>query len=299
MSETVGDLADRCFRTYLEPPHLQPAHCLLAIAIDADDTSITLGSFSIPEDEELVREGVILELDRELVRVTAYDEGTSVATVQREVMGTTAAAHVISTLIKLAPPYPRQSVFEAVADNIITLYPDLYSVDAALISTQGGLVAAMEDPLAVEIIEVWSSQMSVVDMNARLVDFHPAVGQRAVITDYPMGSYWIRYRKRFGSATTEGDLLATLGVDQRWEQIVVVGACADLLAGADIGPSHTSFIQAAIEAEQIPPGTRVNLAQSLANYRQRLLNEAKQEMRAEYRTRVQSMATTIVDTGWA
>jgi hypothetical protein len=293
---TVGLLIDRTFRTWLEPPDAQPATARLGLAIDDNDTSVTFSGFALIEDELLLRPEAQIEIDSELLLLTAYDTTTSIATVERAAGGTTAAAHALNARIKIAPPYARLSVFDAIADNIITLYPDLYSVDVANISTVGGNVAAIEDPLAVEVIEVWDNMHTTVDTEARIVDFHPLVGGRAVIGSGFLGNFWIRYRRRFGSATAEADSLADLGVDPRWNTIVMVGACADLFAGRDIPASHTSWVQGVLEAENIPVGTRMGLAMQLANYRQRLLNEAKQEMRAEYKAKVRQME--IVQTSW-
>lgn len=294
---TFGYLIDRTFRTWLEPPDSQPATCRLDSAITDSQTSVTFTNFALPEDEDLLRAEMEIEIESELLILTTYDDLTSTGEVERGVAGTTAVAHDIDTRVKIAPPYSRLAVSDALADNIITLYPDLYTVRAENISSVGFNVAAIEDPLAVEVVEVWNNMHATMDVEARIVDYHPLVGGRAVITEHPLGDFWIRYRRRFGSATSEDDLLADLGVDPRWNTIVMVGACADLFAGRDIPATHTGWVSAVLEAENIPVGTRMGLAMQLQNYRQRLLGEAKSEMRAEYKARI-SQGPQVVYTGW-
>jgi hypothetical protein len=83
MSLTVADLIERVYRTYLYPPDYEPAMVQLDGAITNVATTLTVGEFVVPEDEELLRVGSLVELDQELVRVSDYDGTTRIATVVR------------------------------------------------------------------------------------------------------------------------------------------------------------------------------------------------------------------------
>ncbi len=235
-----------------------------------------------------MRSGVILELGSELCLATSYDEFTGSTVVVRGFGGTSAVAHTAGDQIKLSPPFPRRSVFEAIADNIIGLYPDLYTVQTALLSTVMGNVAAFEDDLAVEIVEIWPGNVAQgsFDIDGRVVDFHPAVGSRAVILDGYAGTVWVKYRRRFGEASSEDDTLEDLGVEERWGSILMVGACADLFAGRDLPASQTEWVANVLKAENIRVGTRAQLSASLAQYRGLLVDRARSEMRGEYKAKV-------------
>lgn len=296
MSTTVGDLIDRTLRTYLEPPDHQPAFTFLSAGIAAGASSLVLDEFLIPEDEELVRAGSILEAGSELFLVSAYDEFTRTCTLDpTEKFGTTAAAHAAGTRVKLSPPYSRQSIFEAIADNIIGLYPDLYSVNTANVAPIGN-VAALDDNLAVEVISILGPN-GLWAYDGEIVDFHPLTGTRSVVLNVTTGDAWVKYRRRFGSATAETDSLSSLGVDPRWERIVMVGACADLLVGRDLPRSETSWVGQALEAENIPVGTRTSLTGALSTYRDQLIRIAKKEMRAEYRSTTQEATSEALEMG--
>lgn len=299
---TVAKIVDRLFRTYLYPPDAQPAQCFLNGAISDTATSIVFDNFMLPEDELLMASGVIVEVDSELIRVVTYDTLTTTATlVEREVWGTVKAAHNDNATVILAPPYSRLSVFSAVADNIITLYPRLYTVTAGSIIGVGNGVATLDDPLAVEVVECWGDgTFSSQDIDARIVDFHPSTGGRALITNTGIGQVWVRYRRRFGDAADETATLADLGMEERWVNIVMAGAAADIFAGRDLPASETRWVGAALESVNIPVGTRSTLARQLAAYRDHLLGLAQREMKAEYRTKVhmRPAAQVVVRSPW-
>lgn len=284
---TVGALIDRLYRTYLYPPDLRPAQCFLNGAIDAATTTVVVSDFVLPEDEQLMAAGVVIEAEAELMQVVSYSSLTFTATVIRGFMGTTAATHANDTPVLLSPPYARQSALDAVGDNILTLYPRLYTVTAGALTPVTAGVATLDDPLAVEVIEVWSDDMmGTQDIDARIVDFHPATGGRSLITNLAHGSMWVRYRRRFGDATSEADTFTSLGLEERWANIVVAGAAADLMSGRDVPEVHTDWVGAVLKAENIPVGTRGEVSQRLAAYREYLITQAQKEMRAEYKAKV-------------
>ncbi len=83
-------------------------------------------------------------------------------------------------------------------------------------------------------------------------------------------------------ATSEDDTLTDLGLDERWVNIVMTGAAADLMTGKDIPASRTEWVKSVLEAENIRVGTRMSIAGGLRQYRNMLLDDASKEMKAEY-----------------
>lgn len=285
---TVAAIVDRLFRTYLYPPDARPAQAFVKTQLLIGGTSLDLKNFVIPEDEDLMAAGVVIEIGSELIQVTAYDAITLVASgLLRGFMGTTAVQHEVDDPVLLSPPYSRLSVFQAVADNIITLYPRLYTVTTGSVVPVSNGIAALDDVLAVEVVECWENGLSsAVDYDARIVDYHAAVGGRALITNLASGQVWVRYRRRFGDAADETVTLADLGLEERWVNIVMVGAAADMFAGRDLPASETRWVEAVLEAETIPVGTRSQLARQLLQHKEYLITQAQKEMRAEYKAKV-------------
>lgn len=295
---TVAAIVERLYRTYLYPPDARPAQCLLNGSLTSAATSFSVDGFVLPEDETLLANGVVLEVESELIQVLGYDSVTTTVTdAIRGFMGTTAASHGDNTPVLLSPPYPRLSVFEAVADNIITLYPRLYTVNSGSLVPVAGGIAALDDNLAVDVVEAWPDEFRSADsVSARIVDYHPAVGGRALVTSLQVGHVWVRYRRRFGDAQSESDTYVSLGLEERWVNIVMAGAAADLFAGRDLPASHTDWVGAALQAENIPVGTRADLSRRLAAYREHLITQAAKEMRAEYRSQTYMRSPSQVTT---
>ncbi len=283
---TVADVLHRLYRTYLTPPDFQPPATFLGLDTDAVTGGVQLDPFAVPEDEELLRAGMIIEIGSELMLVTDYDEGSRVATVQRGAFGTPATVHTTGDQVLLNPAYPRHSSFEFIGDNIVTLYPSLYTVSSDnLVSIQGN-ISGIPDELAVEVVEVWPGDWTNdIELDARIVDFHPTVGGRAVITNLGHGSIWLRYRRRMKRPLLETEELIDLGVDDAWVNILMAGVAADLFAGRDLPASHVEWVGGVLQAENIPVGTRSQLSVGLARYRELLMDRAMKEMRAEYKVK--------------
>ncbi len=285
-ARTVGSIMDRLFVQILTPPDNQMAQVRLATNVDESTEQFIIGGFTVPEDQGLLRQGSILELGQELTRVVSYDEPRSIVTVTRGEYGTVPEGHQVPFLMNLNPPYTRAAVFEAVADNIIQLYPQLFTIKHEYVAAVSNGVYPLSDDLAVEVLSTTEDFESTFDLGGRIVDFHPIAGGRALVTKSSPGALWLRYRRRMGVPTSESDRLEDLGVDPRWAQIVVVGAAADLLVGRDVPQARTEWVQAVLEAENIRVGSRMSIAGGLRQYRNMLIQDAQAEMKAEYRPRV-------------
>lgn len=283
---TVGNVIDRLFRQYLEPPDAQPAACRLDGAITSTDTSIGLDNFEVPEDEMLLRQGVLCEIGSELVRITAYASGT--ATVERGVLGTIAAAHDDDASVKLAPPFLRIDALNSIGENVSMMGGQLFTTRTVYVSFLE-LGAAPVEALAVSVVRIvpddaWRvGSGSTVTIQGSIVDYHPDVGGRAVVADGYRGGAYVTYRRRTAAPTVESDELTDLGIEDEWIPAILAGAAADLLVGRDIPASHTNWIGQVLETEAIRVGTRTQLAGSLRGYQQLLLSRMATEMQVEYK----------------
>lgn len=289
-SYTVGSIMDRLYMAYLTPPDAQYAQARLGTSVTTTtQSSVVIGSFTIPEDEAMLRQGSLMEFKQELMRVISYDSGTQTATVQRSEYGTVASTYPTPQLINLNPPYPRAAVFEAVADNIIQLYPSLFTIRMSSLSQVSERVYTLPDPLATDVRSIWpmDNGYGPIDIHGQIVEHHPDAGGRALITNrYISSDVWLRYARRMDKATDETDILSDLGVDERWVNIIMAGAAADLMVGRDIPAAHTEWVKNVLEAENVKVGTRMSVAGGLRQYRNNLLMEAMKEMKAEYKPKV-------------
>ncbi len=284
MTTTVREIVDRLLRTTLTPPDAQYAQVALSAPItDSVTTNINVGAFTISEDENLLRQGSLIEAGEELMRIVEWNPITRTLTVNRGEYSTPATTHPTPLLLNLNPTYPMRSVFEAVRDNIIQLYPRLWTVRADSVVSVGDRVFVAPDPLCVAVIETYigANGESPIDMDTRVVDYHPSAGGRALITNQHLDQMWVRYRRRMGVATSMDDTLESLGVEDVWSVVVMVGAAADLFVGRDIPQAQSKWISGVLEAENIRVGSRLSIAGGLAQYRNILIERLSSEMKAE------------------
>jgi hypothetical protein len=281
---TIGNLIQRTFRTYLYPPDYQPPMVKTTGVVSAGSTTLVLDTdlFQVPEDIELLRVGTLLEMDQELMRVLSFN-GVATVTVDRGRYGTTDSLHVAGTEMLLSPAFARRSVFEAIRDNIISIGTELFTTRTKLVVPVDGTAAPIDDDLAYVVEECWPNDwIGERGYQGRIVEYHPNVGGRAVMSGIA-GAFWVRYKRRTGVATSESDLLEDLGVEMVWEQIVMAGAAADLFIGRDLPASLVEWLGGVLQAENIPVGTRTQLAGALRTYRDRLLKDFAKEMQMEHR----------------
>lgn len=293
----VGQLVDATFRLWLEPPDFQPALAFLDVAIDTDDTALVLGTFALPEDEQLLRVGLVIEIGAELMRVVGYDPASGILTVHRGELGTASSAHAQLAPVKLSPPYPRVDVLNAVSHNIVTLSPQLFTVNVIPVSEAEPGVAVVDDPLAVLAISIERESRVLVPANGcRIVDHHPSTGTRSLIMPHGLGEVWLRYKRRMAPATSEASTLVSLGMEPMWAPAVIAGAAGDMIVGRDVGRAQTEWVSQILEAEGVRFGQRQQIGFGLLQYRQLKIDEYSREMTQEYpETVVEQLDPFFVD----
>lgn len=283
---TVGALVDRVFRDYLLNPADMPAHVGLDALVTDSAISIVYTDLELaPEEVDAMQLGTIIELGLERIRITAHDEGTQTLTVTRAMFGSTAAEHAATSLLYIAPKFSRLTVFDAVCDQIVALYPDLYAVtqDWAHSSELAFEVeATTTDPVHVVEANQWVGD-EFVPVEARLVrseDFSSGVGIQFV--PRAVGEVTVRYAMAFPRPTAEADTLATLGVDASWYPIISLGVLASLLAGTDIDSATQEFITEVLESQGYPPSTGVSLAVRLTQLKELETTKARRRLLARH-----------------
>ena len=124
MSSTIGDLVDRVYREYLEPPESVESYSYLTggVTTTTQNTINYEENMFSTEEEDALGAGAIIEVNQELMFSKSLNAVTNEITVQRGARGTTATIHSAGDIIKIAPSFPRKNVFDAVTDQIENLY---------------------------------------------------------------------------------------------------------------------------------------------------------------------------------
>lgn len=297
---TFGQLIDRTYREYLRPVEEQEPLSQVANldtitggqGITASGTTLQYkeGLFT-PEEEELIGAGQVLEIGQELLMVEAINTVSREITVERGRLGSTAAEHLNDEDIILKPKYPRLNVANAIGDQIVGLYPALYAVAKTTIQTTSTqfveMPAATERILQAKMDLSTSSVTTYTDVPLELLtDFDGSTTGAAVQfpTQPTSGkNVYIAYATKFTRPTAESDNLNTVsGLDEYHEQIVMVGAVAQLLSELDVDASTNKFITENLEASGMPIGSGERLRNALLRYYGVLLDRARREQRSRF-----------------
>ena len=284
----VSTLVDRIYRDFLNKPDDLAAFSRLDGAITDSATSLTYedGLFSV-EEENLLEAGALVEIDQELMLVTDANPSTRVLTVSRGYAGTTAAAHSDKDNIFLNPTFPRKSVFDAVADNIVRLYPSLYNVTTTNVtsnSTYAEVPASTVEVLTSYVQNASGEQYTSAGIEL-LRDFPPSSTNTAVQFYNTTNGKTVHLvvKRKFVRPTDEtSDLETVCLIAPEYEQIIMVGAVADIMGATDVDASTQEFITEKLAAESYPVGSGERLRNALLRLRSLLIDEARGNLRSLY-----------------
>ena len=321
MSTNIEGLINRVYREYLEPNDDVQSFTYLTTAIDNTATSIVYNNTVITsEEEDAMSAGNFIEINRELMLITAIDTASTTLTVMRGARGTDKDSHGINTLIKINPPFPRKNVFDAVADQITNLYPTLYAVETVEATSGTGytLLGSYSSPgtnnylvtpinaisqytdwsagsdqtgltfkgVAVEMIDL-PNPFTYTDSTSteRTITYTtgPDVVHALQFSGIASGhTCYVTFKKKFVQPTAETDTLATIGLEDEYEPIIMAGVAAHMLSGRDIPAATTEFVTDQLGTANFPVGAASNIRNGLLSYQATLLEQAKKDLKARY-----------------
>ena len=321
MSTTIRDLVDRTFREYLEPSDELNSYTAVASAMTSSATTLSFDADLLTQEEEDVMDaGTILEIDQELMYCTGLDTVNNFVTVVRGVRGTTADSHDIGAIVKIAPSFTRLAVFNAIKDQINNLFPTLFAVETKELSASTGytLIGTHDAPgdsnYLVSILSAISQYtdfasgsdstgVSFLPVTCSLVElpnpftFTDADGVSRTIT-YSTGpnvvhavqfsgiaqgqTAFVTFKKKFIEPTAEANSLSSIGLEQEYEPIIMAGVAAQMMSGRDIPSATTQYITEQMAISGYPVGSSNSIRNSLLQYQQLLINQARKYLRAKY-----------------
>ena len=323
MSTNIGELVDRVYREYLEPMDDLTSYTTLNHGGTLSDSATTItfnGDLLTQEEEDAMDAGTIIECESELMRCVSLDTVNNQVTVVRGVRGTSNVQHADGSVIKIAPPFPRQVVFDAVKDQINNLFPTLFAVDTQSITTSTGYTligshdapgthnylvsilsaisqytdfSAGSDTTGVVFAPVTSSLVELPnpftytdsDGVSRTITYSsgPSVVHAIQFSGIASGhTAHVTFKKKFIEPTAESDTLATVGLEQEYEPIIMAGVAAQLLSGKDIPTATADYISDQLSVSAFPVGSASSIRNSLLQYQQLLVNQARKHLRAKY-----------------
>ncbi len=317
----IGNLVDRTFREYLEPMDDIVSYTTLTTGINDSVTSVVFnGDLLSVEEEDALDAGAIIEIGQELMICTDLNAVANTITVTRGARGTTATSHSIGDLIKIAPPFPRKVVFDAVKDQINNLFPTLFAVETQSVQSSNGytLLGTYDSPGTNNYL------VSVLKAISQFTDFSAGSDQTGVVFNsvsvqmiqlpnpftyvddtatertitYTSGpnyvnalqfynidqghTCYVTFKKKFIEPTAETDTLATIGLEDEYEPIIMAGVAAQMMSGRDIPTATADYITDQLAVSNFPVGSANSIRNSLLQYQQLLITQARKYLRAKY-----------------
>ena len=322
MSTTIGNLVDRVYREYLEPmDDLQPYTVLTSAISSTTATTVSFnGDLLTQEEEDMMDAGSVIEINQELMLCSSIDTINNQVTVVRGARGSAKTTHAIGDVVKIAPPFPRQVVFDAVKDQINNLFPTLFAVETKSVTTSTGytllgsydapgtnnyLVSILSaisqytdfssgaDTTGVVFLPVTSSLVELPnpftyvdsDGTSRTITYTtgPNVAHAIQFSGIASGhTAFVTFKKKFIEPTAESDTLATIGLENEYEPIIMAGVTAQLISGRDVPTATASYISDQLAVSSYPVGSSNSIRNSLLQYQQLLLNQARKYLRSKY-----------------
>lgn len=299
MSTNIKGLIDRTYREYLEPMEDMVSYTVLSGALSTSDTSVGFnGDLLSIEEEDALDAGTIIEIGQELMICTELNVVTNSITVTRAARGTTATTHDAGDVIKITPQFPRVNVFNAVKDQIENLYPTLYAVETQTISSAVGYVALVgaDDNRIVAPLKAVSQYQELDAGNQttvqfrgvamELIDVPTSVTASGKVVQFSGVSTGVNvhctFKKKFGEVSDETATLADIGLETEYEPIIMAGVAAQMIAGKDIPTYTADYITEQMAVTNYPINSSSNIRNSLLQYQQVLINQARKDLRARY-----------------
>ncbi len=265
----------------------------LVNAISATDLQITLASV------QNVGQGV-LEIEDELVYVTAVNQAASVVTVApwgRGYAGTTAVAHDVNVRVTATPTFPRQKIANAINDTMLATSGSLFAV-GSFSFTYSPAVTTYELPAEVDGVfhvsyeEIGPSKEWVTirryeyDRMADTSKF--SSGKTLTLMQYVQPGRTIRvtFSKDPSKLTTGSMEFTATGLPASCEDVMKLGAQYRLLSNIEPGRLSLTAPEADYNSNRITFGSGTNTAKYVYALFQQRLAEESNSLKGKYHNRI-------------
>lgn len=257
----------------------QPRTTFLVSSIDADDLTATV------RNTENIDMG-LAEIDGELVFIETVDRAAGTITFSpdgRGYYGTTAASHAANARLTFAPTWPRQRVKAALNDVIRGVWPTLFGVAQTQFTyipavTTYEMPADAEKVLSVTADVNGPSRQQQVIRSYTFTSVAPTdewATDRAITlleAASPGRTVTVTYTKIPSVLAADADTIAASGLRESARQLLMLGACAQLLSMMDVSRLAVDTAP----ADELDTRNQIGSAARLANQFQ-----ARYEMEVE------------------
>jgi hypothetical protein len=265
--------------------------------VTALTSSVAANALSLPVVDARQIDRGFIEVDREIIAIVSTDHAANTVAVQpwgRGARGTTAATHSSGAKVTNSPRYPRFRMGVEIQQVVDSLYPDLWSVATDETNTVRPPIVAYPVPATADSIvsvsvqsigpsRVWQPVTRWrLDKNADLTAF-PTGKSIDLYSGMPPGrKIKILYRSTFGTFTNEATTVASVGLAERYRDIIKFRTAAKLIMAADVARVQMDSVEAANRAEGVQPMSATRVATQMMTYAQTRMHEERLRLLREW-----------------
>ncbi len=228
-----------------------------------------------------IRPGAVIQIDAELMYIWEISVASKTATVERAFNGTTAATHANAAIVTVNPKFPRNQIFEALADEIADLSSPVHGLfrvktyDLTYNAADRQTNLSISDEI-IDIVDVryryLSSDYKQVNQfkllrNMATKDFGSGLALQ-IDSQITSGSMRVVYKTHFTKPTQETDSLQTIcGFPESAEDILVMGCQIRLVAPREVKRNFTESQGDTRRPDEVPSGAVGNSLSNLIRMR--------------------------------
>lgn len=277
---TIRAIVDRLYRDWLDPS----GNSMLSVPITS---TVTAGATELvhddgylrPNEQDLLDQGTRIEANLEIMRASAYDATTRTVTISRSQLGSTVAEHAAGDYLYIAPDISMLSVFDAVADAIEDLFPELWAVKTKQFVTSSSWVELADEHAVMALRGVAEDCGIWVSCPVAVVRGIPASSTGVILqmpTDVTTGlSGYVTYQAKFVRPTALTDTFTAVGIEESWVQPIIVGALMGLVMRQDLDATTVELISNALDQAGFPVGEGESLNIAMRRWHRALVDAKK------------------------
>jgi hypothetical protein len=288
---TVGTVIDRTVRQLMSGTVEERNKTVSAI-------TATATSVSFQYDLGGIRPGGVIQIDSELMYVWEISAGSKSATVERGWNGTTAAAHVASSVATVDPKFPRAQILEAInaeLDDLASPMNGLFQIKTMEMNYNGSDIM-VNLPTTDKIIDLISVSVRFISTD------YPKIRRVRLIRDLPSddfnsgcairldeevraGRMVIVYKTPFVNVTTEAQNVQNIaGLPTSCEDILIMGAQIRLVSPREVKRNFTESQGDTRRPEEVPSGSVGNSITNLLRMRRDRITSEAAKLARQYPT---------------
>jgi len=288
---TLGTVIDRTVRQLLSGTVEERNK--LAASVSATATTV-----SVQYDMKGIREGVVIQIDAELMYVWEIAVGSKSAVVERGWNGTTAVAHANNSIVVVDPKFPRNQIVEAInaeLDDLSSPMNGLFQIKTMDIDYNGSwtMLNIPTTDTIIDLISVSSRYLTTEYQQIRRVrlirdlpndDFNSGYALK-FDEDVSTSRIHIVYKTPFTNVSTESQNIQNMtGLPSSCEDILIIGAQIRLVNPREVKRNFTESQGDTRRAEEVTAGAVSGSITNLMRMRRDRITAEAAKLQRQYPT---------------